>query len=311
MNEETPLNDTTELAPADPVQEAAEAANVPPSAGTQLRALREARGWTIEQVANQLNLASRQIDALERDNYAALPGMVIVRGFIRTYAKLLQADAAPILGAIKDESGAAEILTAPRSAMAASFSETPLKADKGRGFPLKIVIVLVIVLGIAAALVFQGQRMGWKLGHRTQATKTVVPVAPIGAQGKHTQVSSPIQTSAVSPAVTANAPEQRDEAAMPSAIVETTPTNEKSASSASGKNTLVMQVHQDSWIEIRRADDTVLFSELLKAGASESIELSGPVSVVVGNAAGVDMSLRGKPLDLKGNSSNVARLNLK
>ncbi|HWT71285.1 MAG TPA: RodZ domain-containing protein [Oxalicibacterium sp.] len=310
MNEDTPLNDTTELAPAEPVQEVAEAASVPPSAGAQLKALREARGWTIEQVANQLNLASRQIDALESDNYAALPGMVIVRGFIRTYAKLLQADAAPMLAAIKDEGGATEVLAAPRSATSASFSETPLKADKGRGFPLKAVIALIVVLGIIAAAVALGQRMGWKIGHRTQA-KTTVPVAPIAAQENHASAASLEAAPVAAPVAEGNAPEQADKPMALPAEAEARQVEEKSAPPVSDKNTLVMQVHQDSWIEVRRADDTVLFSELLKAGTSESIELPGPVSVVIGNAAGVDMSLRGKPIDLKGNSSNVARLNLK
>jgi cytoskeleton protein RodZ len=310
MNEDTPLNETTE-SPADLTQETAmDIAVAAPSAGTQLKALREARGWTIEQVANQLNLASRQIDALERDNYAALPGMVIVRGFIRTYAKLLQADAAPILAAIKDEGGAAETVPAPRSATSASFSETPLKADNGHGFPVKIVIISIVVLGVAAALAFQGQRMGWKIGHRAQTSKTHEAVAPIDAQENHSSVAAPIQVPDAASAAVSNATEQTDEATAPYPAAEAR-VDEKPVPPVSGKNTLVIQVRQDSWVEIRRADDTVLFSSLLKAGASESIELPGPVSVVVGNAAGVDMSLRGKPLDLKGNSSNVARLNLK
>ena len=64
------------------------------SVGTRLSAEREALGWSVEQVASQLNLAPRQIQALEQDNYAALPGIASVRGFIRAYAKLLKIDPA-------------------------------------------------------------------------------------------------------------------------------------------------------------------------------------------------------------------------
>src|SRR5690606_31999989 len=99
------------------------------SAGTQLAALREARGWTIEQVASQLNLASRQVHALETDNYAALPGMVIVRGFIRSYAKLLRADAAPILAAIADEQSEPVVLQ-DRGSLSATFSEGKIPSAK-------------------------------------------------------------------------------------------------------------------------------------------------------------------------------------
>lgn len=67
------------------------------SAGARLRTLRIEGGFTVEQIASQLYLAPRQIIALESDDHAALPGMPIVRGFIRAYAKLLRTDPAPLL----------------------------------------------------------------------------------------------------------------------------------------------------------------------------------------------------------------------
>jgi len=309
MNEDTPLNDATDVVPDEAAQQPSEV-TAPPSAGAQLKALREARGWSIEQVANQLNLASRQIDALERDNYAALPGMVIVRGFIRTYAKLLNADAAPVLAAIRDESGAAPEPSPPRSVTSASFSETHLKDDNGRGFSLKSVIAVIVVLAVGAVVVFQGQRLGWKTERHTQEAKTneLAPVAVQEAPATAQPVSEQLATSSPAAAGTEAA------AAMPASQADAgdKPAEKASAPATSGKNVLAIQVHQDSWVEIRRADnDKVVFSSLLKAGASESIELPAPVLMVVGNAAGVEVTLRGAPVDLKGNASNVARINLK
>src|SRR3954451_3829508 len=71
--------------------------------GIQLRERRQALGWTVEHVANQLNLAPRQIEAIETDNYAALPGIASIRGFIRAYAKLLKVDASPLIAMIAGE----------------------------------------------------------------------------------------------------------------------------------------------------------------------------------------------------------------
>jgi cytoskeleton protein RodZ len=309
MNEDTPLNDATDVVPEEVAQQPLEVI-APPSAGAQLKALRESRGWSIEQVANQLNLASRQIDALERDNYAALPGMVIVRGFIRTYAKLLNADAAPILAAIRDESGtAAEPPPSPRSVTSASFSETHLKDDNGRGFPLKSVIAVIAVLAVGAVAVFQGQRFGWKTERRAQEAKTneLAPVAVQEAPAAAQPMSEQLATSSPAASTEVPAAAQASQADAGEKAAEKAP-----APAASGKNVLAIQVHQDSWVEIRRADnDKVVFSSLLKAGASESIELPAPVLMVVGNAAGVEVTLRGAPVDLKGNASNVARINLK
>ena len=65
----------------------AEAKRLAASPGAKLAAGRVALGWTVEQVAAQLKLAPRQIIALEKDDYRALPEAAIVKGFTRAYAK--------------------------------------------------------------------------------------------------------------------------------------------------------------------------------------------------------------------------------
>ena len=77
-------------------------------------------------------------------------------------------------------------------------------------------------------------------------------------------------------------------------------------------NALVLTAREESWVEIRRADGNgLVFSRLMKAGEKESIEVTEPLSIVIGNAAGVDASLRGTAVELKSTKSNVARLSVK
>lgn len=320
MNEDVPLSTSTDVLPAEPVQETEVTEAVSTSAGALLTAHREARGWTVEQVANQLNLAARQIDALEHDNYAVLPGMVIVRGFIRAYAKLLQVDASPILALVKGDSGAANVLPPPRSAMSASFSETQLLSEKSRrGYPVKTIIGVIVLLLVAGVIVFGGQRMGWIHGTsagssaKTHEELTQAPEEPVPVEQNATmsETEMPPVAQGASPATA-----QFASAVTPAAAVvagsKAVPVEVKNpVASPDGKNVLAIQAHQDSWVEIKRADNTVVASNLLKAGAAESFELTGPVSMVIGNAAGVNVTLRGAPVDVTGNASNVARLNLK
>ena len=55
-----------------------------------------------------------------------------------------------------------------------------------------------------------------------------------------------------------------------------------------------------------------MFGRLVKAGGEESITVDGPMSVVVGNARGVEASLRGQSLTLKvAPGGNVSYLNIK
>ena len=67
-------------------------------AGAQLRATREAFGLSLEEVAQQLKLAPRQVIALEDEDFAQLPGRTFVRGFVRNYARLLNLDGDQLLG---------------------------------------------------------------------------------------------------------------------------------------------------------------------------------------------------------------------
>ncbi|MES2024181.1 MAG: RodZ domain-containing protein [Pseudomonadota bacterium] len=343
MNDDVPVNETmnNDAAP----EQAPEVENLEPriSAGTQLRALREERGWTVEQVANQLNLASRQIQALEDDNYAALPGMVIVRGFIRSYSKVLRVDPAPILAAIKDDTAAPSVLPPERSPLSASFSETRLLSVNQRGFRSKAVIGVGILVALAV-LAYAGQRMGLLPHGASSSGLSKVELAPIELvetqsdavvetppaleeviETKTTE-TKPVETKVVEAAKPVSEPTPPVVAVKPQAVVApvtsavvTAPavkpvptTAPVPATPVDSKNALAINVRQDSWVEIKRPDNSVIVSRLMKAGSSEAIAVTGPVSVVIGNAAGVDVTLRGDPVDVvTGNSSNVARLNLK
>ena len=72
----------------------------PFSVGATLREARTRLGLNVADVANHIKFAPRQIEALEEDNFAHLPEMAFVRGFVRSYAKLLQLDPAPLLAAL-------------------------------------------------------------------------------------------------------------------------------------------------------------------------------------------------------------------
>lgn len=59
------------------------------SIGAQLVAARKARQLDIEKVAAELKLDVAIIRALESDNQAALPAPIFVKGYLRSYARLV------------------------------------------------------------------------------------------------------------------------------------------------------------------------------------------------------------------------------
>lgn len=70
------------------------------SLGAMLKEARERLGLSVMDVSSQIKFAPRQIEALEADDYRHLPETAFLRGFVRSYAKILHLDAQELLAAL-------------------------------------------------------------------------------------------------------------------------------------------------------------------------------------------------------------------
>src|SRR4029453_1213023 len=121
------------------------------SAGAMLRQPRESAGWSIEMVSQQLKLAPRQVQALEADDFAQLPGRTFVRGFMRNYARLLHLDADALLSSLPESATAPSLdrptLTPTTRTMGDLPSEAPPKPSSARwAIPLALAAIVAIAL---------------------------------------------------------------------------------------------------------------------------------------------------------------------
>ena len=294
-----------------------------PTPGMQLAMRRQQFNWTVEQVASQLNLAPRQVQAMEADDYGALPGMAVARGFIRSYAKLLQLDSAPMLAQIAKAPGSAEQAIPLRRAIPSTTFQPHRGAMRSRqGGPSKLLLAsgVIIVAGLAVAAFSQREQIAGLLpasiSKLMDRTPSPAPDAAEQNNGKvvDTDVAPPLHQSGAAPQAAAAAPAPAGmtpdlspatapPAAAPAAAV---------ASTAQAAGSLVLKMRQDSWVEIKRADNTTVVSRVLRAGSTETFDLAGPLTITVGNARGVDATVRGEPFDLAGKTrNNVARVSIK
>ena len=67
--------------------------------GQQLAEARNQRGISLEQAATATRVRSFYLDALEKNNFTALPSKAQGRGFLRLYANYLGLDPQPLLAA--------------------------------------------------------------------------------------------------------------------------------------------------------------------------------------------------------------------
>lgn len=308
--------------------------------GAQLKAQREAMGWTIEQIADQLKLAPRQVIALEKGDYASLPNMAVVRGFVRAYAKVVKIDATPLVAMIEVVSPTSHEAAPPRPARSPSFQESRFpsmteRSSKPAGWLVGVAAVVVVVA--AGGYAYQSGLISPAMLRKdggaapAPADKTPEAVAPIETTlVKPGQETAPVQSPSV-PLI--SVPPQGD-AAAPAAAPATTPAPAAAApavpaaaapatapavvpqaavapAAASG-NALVLKVNEDSWIEIRRPGSTPLISRLVKAGSTETFDIKDPALLIVGKPAGVEATLGGAPLALPPvNGGTISRVNIK
>ena len=316
--------------------------------GKTLQSQRETMGWSVEQVADQLKLAPRQVLALEAGDYASLPSPAVTRGFVRAYAKLLRIDAAPLVSMI-ELNMPPEARAGAQSAMAASrreqkpaaFSETRFPINgKRRSLPLGWIAAVVIVAGAAVAawqfnlipslnrdvesgdtMVLENPAAGVVApGTAAPAQQGLInPSVPlISVPSPSSQGTAPAGAPATTTPTTPTAPAAAPAAAPVTAPATATPAPVAAAPTAAapataGANTLVLNVRADSWIEVRPSGGgRPLISRLVKAGSTETVEVAGPVNLVVGVPGAVTATLRGAVVPLPQQpGKTIARVALK
>ena len=252
---------------------------------------------THEEVAATLHLATHQIQSLEQDDYTSLPGSTYVRGYLKSYALLLGLAPGPILEA---HARLAAVPTAPSLSMIA-----PQKEITSRHHQVRFVtyVVAFMVLGLAAAW---WQSRDTRPPNPLLAARDTDPVvlapdavpvtdepsqaamptdeAPlVGAPGTPTTPQAPVVLAppAVAPALPAPAP----------IVAAPLPTGPRA--------NLVFRAEQDSWADIRDARQVKLLYETVPAGRTVTLEGVAPVSIFLGNAAGVRLDYNGKAVDIE------------
>src|SRR4051812_5751217 len=74
----------------------------------QLRQAREAKEFSVHQVAEFTKIRTDHIRALDEGDYDVFPAPVYIRGFVRTYATFLKLDVEKIMEQLQEELGQTE-----------------------------------------------------------------------------------------------------------------------------------------------------------------------------------------------------------
>ena len=279
-----------------------------PSVGQQLRAGRERAGLSVDDAARALKLSNRQVESLEHDDWASLPGKTMIRGFVRNYARLVGLDGRELMAAL-------EGMAMPKSPELRGAEGTPVSMPKeGKSDRKDVLRVLAGLLVLALALVAYFFLPADMWQSTVQAIKdasqsneavvdTVADTPPVGPE-----TPAPVaQVESVTPEQPVVVPE-------PASVSE--PVIQRTEGLAAEVQTPVTNVlkfgfTQPSWVEVRDRNGQIIFSQKNPAGSQRDVQGQPPFSVVIGNAAHVTLHYKGNAVDLsKRSKDDVARLTI-
>ncbi|HEY8085651.1 MAG TPA: RodZ domain-containing protein [Methylophilaceae bacterium] len=327
MSEETPES-LTEAEPPKP--------RLP--LGATLRAARENIKLEVEDVAQQLRMSPHQVVALEQDRHTALPAPTFVRGFIRNYARLLQINAAPLLEAYQQMQPDSQL----HSSISLKLESIPITNHAQKSFRLYLLTsFLLIVLGSGWWLYMEWSDKQVKA--HSAHTAVVLPEAAGDKQPEanaspnsnpaptpqsaaaNTPAPTPAPTSVPSPAPIAAPVVQMQSFVAPApppaapkpAVTAPVPVAAPPAPAAAptadttGPDSIRMTFSEITWVSVTDATGKQVFNKTKAADTEDTANGTAPFNIVVGNAAGMQMSYKGQSVDVASHAnSNVARFTL-
>lgn len=269
----------------------ADRATPPISTTAELVAAREARGLSAADMQRQLKLHPSQLEALERGEWDALPGLSFVRGMLRAYARVLEVDVEPLLAAIGGGSTVLELHSS-------SLSEPIRKAgmlgfDHGGSGSGWTWIVLTIVALVALAMFF-GRSTPPPSGSATTVPVTAGPAGQTAAVSSYSVELELKQTDGRERLLVKVAPNFGvDGDRSPVVVIAPVPAK------------LVMTA--DSWVEAVQVDGRVLLVGDQKAGAVSELTVNGMLTVTSPFPAPYRLEFDGRqiPLELPAGSQST------
>ncbi|ADO47500.1 cytoskeleton protein RodZ [[Enterobacter] lignolyticus] len=315
--------------------------------GTRLRNAREQLGLSQQAVAERLCLKVSTVRDIEDDKAPADLASTFLRGYIRSYARLVHIPEEELLPMMAKQAPVKAAKVAPMQTFALGK-----RRKKRDGWLMSFTwLVLFVVVGLTGAWWWQNHKAqqeeitsmadqsSAELNTNDSGSSQNVPLDTSAAQSQapDANAAAPQATSAdAAPAATAQAnaapapaanaqagavvaPSQANVDPAPTAPAAAAangaplPTSQAGITSpAADPNALVMNFNADCWLEVSDATGKKLFSGLQRKGGTLNLAGQAPYKLKIGAPAAVQIQFQGKPVDLSRfiRTNQVARFTL-
>lgn len=322
--------------------EATQETNAAQTTGVRLRTAREQLGLSQQAVAERLCLKVSTVRDIEDDKAPAELASTFLRGYIRSYARLVHIPEEELLPMMEKQAPVRAAKVAPMQSF--SLGKRRKKRD---GWLMSFTwLILFVVVGLTGAWWWQNHKAQQEeistmadqstaelsAGNNAQSVPLNTGADTTSAAGATTE-PAPAQESQPTPADTTaqttapqSAPADNSAVVAPSqAPVDNAqnaatpapgaaaplPTGQAEvAPPAADANALVMNFNADCWLEVTDATGKKLFSGMQRKDGNLNLAGQAPYKLKIGAPAAVQIQFQGKPVDLSRfiRTNQVARL---
>ena len=281
------------------------------SIGDTLRRERLRRGLDLDKVAAETKIGRHQLEAIEANQFDRLPGGVFARSFIRQYARMLELDDEEIIAELKQQfdepADTAPVPEPPPSRLPymPSFADfyDRLRSDSSLAAFVWVVIAVLVCAGVYS--LWQKNRQ--PMSQAATVTAPYQPAARVAKPAAH--VAEPVSLKPRVPTEPAESTkaESLKTSFTPAEVADNgtirvpgRPTESASPRETAGKPEVfpvAMRVaftaSEPVWVSIR-SDGTRAYTGTIEGQESKQFDASRKMTVLVGNAGALQISLNGK-----------------
>ncbi|RII09503.1 cytoskeletal protein RodZ [Streptomyces sp. YIM 130001] len=246
------------------------------SVGSVLKQARVAAGMTVEEVSSETRVRVPIVHAIEKDDFSRCGGDVYARGHIRTIARAVGTDPAPLLAQYDSEHGGRPEPTAA----APLFEAERIRPEPRRpNWTVAMVAAIVVVVGFVGFTLFNGGESG------SGSKDPVAEGTP--TSGKPAPKPSPSKPADPKP----------------------DPADSAIAGAPKDKVTVMVSAPEGrSWISAKDHNGRLLYDGLLQKGQTKTFTDKQQVDLVLGDAGAIKLYVNGEEVEDEFEPGQVERL---
>jgi len=282
------------------------------SVGEILRRERLRTGLDLERIAQDTKISVRTLELIEENQFEKLPGGVFARSFVRQYAQSIGLDEEEIRGEL-DKALAPVYDPPPTIQESASQPELRLqrvtrwggtgssRPDSNSSLPALGLVVVVIVACSAAYTWWQKSGRAQNPAERVERAQAE-RVADAPAPAPEPSLDSARSAAADAPATSAQ-PSTAMETRAPDPPA-TKVSGTVTADDATGALRIALTAEEPTWVRAT-AHGKVVFSGIIQAKETKDLSAPDTVTLRIGNAGAIAISLNGKAIPSVGPRGQV------